>query len=225
VATTVVFSSGPFSSDLARRALRGHVPDRVVVADGGLATCVAAGLTADVVVGDMDSVDPIQLAAAERSGAQIMRHPQDKDATDLELALELALDPAPDRLVVVGSASGRLDHLLAWAVLVGSPRLADLVVEAWMGDTCVLPVHAGAPRRVLGSRGGVVTLLALHGPATGVHTDGLRWPLGGEVLEPGSTRGVSNQFTDTEARVAVGSGVVTVVVPDADGQKSDGATA
>ena len=47
---------------------------------------------------------------------------------------------------------------------------------------------------LLGAPGAVLTLLALGGPASGVTTDGLRWPLRAETLQPGSTRGVSNEI-------------------------------
>ena len=56
--------------------------------------------------------------------------------------------------------------------------------------------------RLSGRVGELVSLFALHGPAHGVVTDGLVYPLHGETLEPGSSRGVSNVFAATEARVA-----------------------
>jgi thiamine pyrophosphokinase len=60
-----------------------------------------------------------------------------------------------------------------------------------------------------------VTLLALGGPAVGVTTDGLEYPLAGETLTAGSSRGVSNVFAQPEVVVRVGRGVVLAVRPDA----------
>lgn len=59
----------------------------------------------------------------------------------------------------------------------------------------------------------MITLLALHGPAGGVTTDGLAFTLHDETLHPGSSRGVSNQFVDTDASVSVTHGMVLVVIP------------
>ena len=42
----------------------------------------------------------------------------------------------------------------------------------------------------------------------------LEYPLAGETLAAGTTRGVSNVFTETEARVVVESGVLVAVRPD-----------
>ena len=57
-------------------------------------------------------------------------------------------------------------------------------------------------RTLAGEPGELVSLFALHGPAEGVRTEGLEYPLAGETLEPGSSRGVSNRFVGETARVA-----------------------
>ena len=64
-----------------------------------------------------------------------------------------------------------------------------------------------------GEPGELLTLLALHGPAEGVTTDGLAYPLRDETLEPGSSRGVSNVFDRATARVTVERGVLLAVRP------------
>ncbi|HEY3434518.1 MAG TPA: thiamine diphosphokinase, partial [Solirubrobacterales bacterium] len=97
--------------------LLAQLPDGapVVAADSGLDSALALGLRADVVVGDLDSVTPGALATAEAAGARVVRHPADKDETDLALALAEAgeLLGGRGRVVVVGGVEGRLDHLLA----------------------------------------------------------------------------------------------------------------
>jgi len=65
-----------------------------------------------------------------------------------------------------------------------------------------------------GVPGELLTLLPLGGPATGVRTEGLEYPLAGETLEPGTTRGVSNVFTSTGARVTLTDGVLLAVRPE-----------
>ena len=51
--------------------------------------------------------------------------------------------------------------------------------------------------------------------AHGVRTDGLRFPLHGEDLLPGSTRGISNELLGTTATVTVADGVLLAVQPHA----------
>jgi thiamine pyrophosphokinase len=66
-----------------------------------------------------------------------------------------------------------------------------------------------------GRPGSLVTLLPLGGPVGGVRTSGLRWALTGDRLDPGSTRGVSNELTGPVATVSVDSGVLLAVQPHA----------
>src|SRR5262245_39959523 len=103
---------GPPAVTRARLGPLGPGP-LVVAADSGLEGAAVLGLVPAVVVGDMDSVDPDALAAAEAAGARIERHPAAKDATDLDLALDVALAAGADRVVVVTGTGDRLDHALA----------------------------------------------------------------------------------------------------------------
>ena len=184
----------------------------VIAADGGADRAAALGVEVDLVIGDLDSISAERLAALEERGARVVRHPEAKDATDLELALDQALELGARRVLVVASAEGRLDHLFASLVLLGSERYASLELDAIVGEAVVHVVRTG--RRLSGREGELLSLFALGGPARDIATDGLSFPLHGETLEPGSSRGVSNVFTGREATVAVGDGILLAIRPD-----------
>jgi thiamine pyrophosphokinase len=185
----------------------------VIAADSGVELAQALGWPVDLAVGDFDSVQPDALAAAEAAGARVERHPPAKDATDLELALDAAAALDPTEIVVVGGAGGRMDHLVGGLLALAGDASAGALVRAQLGPARVHVVRPGTPTHLAGRLGELVTLLAVHGPADGVTTDGLLYPLRGETLHPGSTRGVSNEMTSTAATVEVGSGVVLAVLP------------
>lgn len=183
----------------------------VVAADGGVDEALAVGLRPDVVVGDLDSVSQTGLAAAERAGARVVRFPHEKDATDLELALDEAVALGAERVVVTGTPGGRLDHLVAGLLLLGSERYAGVLLDALLGPAAIHVVRG--ERELAGRPGELVSLVALNGPAEGVTTDGLAYPLRRETLAPGSSRGVSNVFAAPVARVALERGVLLAVRP------------
>jgi thiamine pyrophosphokinase len=185
----------------------------VVAADGGLQRAHELGLAVDVVVGDLDSVTPDALAAAEAAGVRVVRHPPAKDATDLELALDESVALGARRVLLVASSVGRLDHLLGSLLLLGSTRYAALELDALVGDALVHVVRR--ERTLSGAPGELVSLLAVGSPALGVVTDGLEYPLRGETLEPGSSRGLSNVFTGAEARIGLADGVLLAIRPGA----------
>jgi thiamine pyrophosphokinase len=194
---------------------------RVLAADGGLGHALALGLEPGSVIGDLDSASPHEVDAASRRGVRIVRHPTAKDATDLELALDEAVAFAPARVLVLLDGGGRLDHLLSALLLVGAERYASVQLDAQVGDALVHVVRSA--RELEGRKGETVSLLALHGPAEGVTTEGLAYPLAGETLEPGSSRGVSNVFAEGVARVSVERGVLLAVRPGHERTDGEGA--
>ena len=185
--------------------------DLVIAADSGVRHAVAAGLHVDLVVGDLDSVDEAELAAVVADGARVERHPVDKDATDLELALEAAVRAGADRTFVVGLGGGRLDHFLANLLVLAAPALAGTAIEAWVGTARMTVVRDAVVLE--GEPGDLLTLVPLGGRATGVRTEGLRYPLDDETLEAGTTRGVSNVLESATVKVSVADGVLLAVQP------------
>jgi thiamine pyrophosphokinase len=208
----IVGGGGPPSGGGARElAELGPGATAVIAADSGLEAALKLGLEVTAVVGDMDSVDPSVLAAATEAGIPVERHPEAKDATDLALALDAALGRGPERIVVVTGAGDRLDHTLSLAQLLASPPTAEVAVEAWIGNAHLRVIRDAAMLR--GEPGDLVSLVPFDGPALGVVTDGLLYPLRDEDLPVGSTRGVSNELAAAVASVRLRSGVLLAVQP------------
>jgi thiamine pyrophosphokinase len=207
--TVVVFAGG----DPVGGHVRPHIPGdaSVVAADSGLHHAQALGVPVDVVVGDFDSVDAAALERAVEAGANVERHPAEKDFTDLELALQIAVREGAHDVLVVGGAGGRVDHFLANALVLASEDFARMRVCALIDEARVTVVRDQVELR--GPAGSLLSLLPVAGMARGVHTKGLRYPLVGEDLSPGSTRGVSNEFVEPVATVALDRGVLLAVQP------------
>jgi thiamine pyrophosphokinase len=81
------------------------------------------GLIPDVLIGDLDSTDTVGGGPPPDSKTKILRHPRDKDETDLELALSYALERDPSSIVIVGALGGRIDHALSNIALLTDERL------------------------------------------------------------------------------------------------------
>jgi thiamine pyrophosphokinase len=79
----------------------------------------------------------------------------------------------------------------------------------------VAALHGPGRQALRGRPGELLTLLAVGGPADGVRTEGLRYPLHGERLMPGSGRGISNELLGADAAISVASGSLLVVQPEA----------
>ena len=185
----------------------------LVAADGGLDHALAAGLAPDALVGDLDSVSAGGLAWAQQHAA-VHTHPADKAATDTELAVASALTVSPNRLILLAGTGDRLDHTIAALGALGAPALDHLdAVEAWWGADRVLVATPDRPVTFTEPAGTTFSVLAMHGPASGVTIAGARWPLDDVELPPLVGWGVSNQVLEPEVHVSVAEGVLTVIIP------------
>jgi thiamine pyrophosphokinase len=205
-------------------SLREWLPDDadVVAADSGLRVAEALGMHVNHLVGDLDSADPDEVEAAVASGTTVDRHPAEKDATDLALALDAAVARGAQRIVVVDGGGDRLDHLLGNLLLLASPALAGVEVEAFCGTARILLARGGDPPVTIGGAlGSFVTLLPVGGPAYGINTRGLRYRLADEDLWPGTTRGISNELAAHTASVWLEAGALLVVQPFAGALPAD----
>jgi thiamine pyrophosphokinase len=207
VTDTVVVVAG--GSAPGPRAVEAIPPGAsVIAADAGADHAFALGLEVGFAIGDFDSVTPATLASL---GDRAERHPVEKDATDLELARRAALTLEPRRILVVGGIEGRLDHLLGELLILGADELGDVEVDAVLGEARIHVVRG--ERSLVGREGELISLFALHGPAEGIVTEGLRYPLRGDTLLPGSSRGISNTFAAPAARISVERGLLLAVRP------------
>lgn len=192
------------------------IPDRwideadfVIAVDGGLANTQAQSVEADLVVGDMDSVDEEQLEQAKCAGAKIERHPVAKDESDLELALMAAVERGATRARIVVRDGGRLDHALANLTVLASPRWVDLEISALVGSSQVWPVH---DKRTLPLQpGDHLSLHAIGGSAIGITSQGVHYALKGESLDPFVARAIANVVETAGPTIQLESGVLLAI--------------
>jgi thiamine pyrophosphokinase len=193
--------------------------DLIVAADGGAAYAASLGLgPIDLWVGDGDSLSPAAFEALRRAGVPVELAAADKDESDTELAVMAAIDRGATRLTILGAFGGpRLDHALANVLLLGHRRLVDRTAVLLSSTVRLRLIRAPGPDGGLasltlsGRPGDLVSLLPLAGPAGGVTTSGLQYPLRDETLEVGPARGLSNIRLETTAMVSLKVGSLLVV--------------
>lgn len=185
--------------------------DLVIAADGGTVHLEKWGITPKLVVGDLDSLPEGARERVAAAGGRVEVHPREKDRSDTEIALDRAVGAGATEIVIVGALGGpRIDHAMANTLLLGRAGLG-VPVRIVRGPLTMRLLRGGQRLELGGATGEVVTLLALGADAAGVTTGGLRYPLAGETLAVGSSRGVSNEVAAPPAWVSCGSGTLLVI--------------
>ncbi len=198
-----------------RRLAQTAVADGAILicADSGGAVAHTWGLRPDLLLGDMDSLDPQILTQLEASGVPVQKFPTAKDETDLELAIMAALERGCRQLRILGGIGGRLDQTLGNLFLLALSRFAETGAELSVtGEQEEIRLVRGeASLDIEGEAGNVVSLLPATAQVTGIRTTNLLYPLQAETLFFGSTRGISNIIVASPAQVSIQSGLLFVI--------------
>lgn len=219
--TVLVVAAAALPADDPLIAVEAAASSLVIAADAGALACMRAGVRPGVVVGDMDSIDRGLLAALTSIGAEIITVPTEKDETDLELAVGVAISRGADEIAIAGALGERLDHTLAalGTALAASehrPRFVSATDPSW--------VLSAAGRQTLNVPASALFSVLALGDDTRVSVDGARWPLNDHALALLSPLGVSNVAGTGGAAVAVLSGCALVTLPTDAGSCGDGTT-
>ena len=206
----IVFAAAPLIATPRLRTRLSQLADAfVVAADAGAATALEFGRTPDVVIGDLDSIDPSTLSYLVQHEIRVEEYPRDKDATDGQLAIERALKESPTDLWLLGFLGGpRLDQALANVFVLSEIAIPTVLLDE--RNECRL-LRGPATHTWTPESSEVVSLLPLTEEVHDLHTVGLRWMLQGETLRRGQTRGVSNEPNAKEASVRIADGLLLLL--------------
>ena len=183
--------------------------DIVVAADSGADIAAAAAVTVNILVGDLDSISRGAMERIFDGETDIEAHSPDKDATDLELALEVALRSNPSEIVFVGGGGGRLDHLLGNVGVIGSPAARHVPVS-WVMERETAHVVRGR-KSIPTAPGQLFSLIPIGRNAHGVYVRSARWPLRDASLRVHGSMGISNVALAKEVEIEVGEGAVLAI--------------
>ena len=181
----------------------------IICADGAAQRLKELDIVPDLIVGDMDSVDEGTLEYFEQKGSRIIKHSEDKDETDTQLALECAFGMNPDQIRILGALGGRVDHMLANISLLVmcmkrgvDAKIVDRDCELFVIDrSCVIN----------GREGETVSLIPMSSDVRGITLEGFRYPLSDGMMEIGKPYGISNRLTGTRGKISVKSGYLLII--------------
>jgi thiamine pyrophosphokinase len=204
----VIFANGELPDiNKARTILRDD--DYIICADGGTRHASSLDLKPALVIGDMDSAESSLLQKLQADGVSIERYPRDKNETDLELAINKAIELNPKEIVIIAALGGRIDQALANIALLSDVRL--FMFDIRLDDGVEEIFFCRDQVQVHGGSGAIVSLIPWQGAVTGIQTENLRWSVDNETLHPDKTRGISNEMTDDVASIKISSGMLLIV--------------
>ena len=206
-----IIANSPDSEKIDTGIFPEEQPDLVIAVDGGAEKCRRLGIVPHLLIGDLDSISSELTEKYRHTGVEIIRHPRRKDATDLELALDLAKVRGADQLLLFGVLGGRWDMSLANVMLAASTKYRRMHISLLQTRCRIHIIHGGSDFILKSREGQTVSLLPLSVDVEGVTTSGFEYPLQDSLLPFGSSRGISNILMKNEGTVMVKKGVLLCI--------------
>ena len=179
--------------------------------DAGTLTLLKAGLRPDFVIGDFDSVTPKERERILKDFPQQTVLQPEKDDTDTEAALRLAVQLQAEEIRIFGASGSRLDHTLA------NLRLLDIPFQAGIPATMENPnnrirlmsgeLHISKKEQY----GRYVSLLPFDGRVRGLTLTGFQYPLVDGEIPFATSLGISNEITGEEGVIRLREGRLLVM--------------
>lgn len=148
----------------------------VIAADGGLENCHKMGVIPNLIIGDLDSAP--QELLKQYSSVKTLKYPREKDKTDLEIAVEKAIDTGAVNIVIFAALEKRIDHSLYNLNLLRR-HPTRLSIESEFESVFVVD----RPTTAACAAGSTISLLPLFGPVEGISSKGLKWELNNQTLD------------------------------------------
>lgn len=179
----------------------------LLCADGGANVVFRYGHVPDYIVGDFDSVE--EVSQAQVPADCLIRIEADDTGTDLQKVLNQALRLGVTEAVMTGVTGWRVDHTLWNLSLLKTygQRLRLRIID----DYCEIRL-IGKQISFRARLGQKISLCPLSGLVAGIRTQGLRFPLRGEMLGPGIRDGISNEVIDNPVKIEVEVGDLLLVI-------------
>lgn len=180
--------------------------DLTVAADAGYHNAKKLGDRVQLLVGDFDSLGERNIP----DGPELIRLKPEKDQTDTQVAVEVALERGATDLVIIGGLSGRFDHAMSNVAI-----LEDLNAR---GIYAVLTDGISRIRFVRNSSCLIgrsffryVSVLAADEKVRGVTIEGCKYPLKNAVIHRRFQFAVSNEIEGNCALISVRRGGIFII--------------
>ena len=180
--------------------------DLCIAADSGYHTARALGERVDLLLGDFDSIGDVP----HDEGMEIQRVPAEKDYTDTQLAVEIAIERGAEDIIIVGGLSGRLDHTLSTLAILEDLHGRGVYGTMTDGQSRARYMRSSSTL-IARSPYKYLSVIAVDETVKGVDIEGCKYPLKRATLRRRNQFAVSNEITGNVAFISVKKGGVYLI--------------
>lgn len=209
---TCIISGGNINSDFALDFIKNNKPDYLIAVDGGLVFTYANRLKVDLIVGDFDSVPKTVLEYYQsKQEVPIRTFNPEKDATDTQIAIEIAVAKKSRKIWILGGTGSRLDHCLG-NINCLAIALKEGIPAAIVDEHNHISLLDGETVLDRGEQHGkYVSFLPFGEQVDGLYLEGFKYPLADYTMRNTDGLGISNEIKEKRAKVTFRKGILIMI--------------
>ena len=162
-----------------------------------------------VLVGDFDSILEQDFNFYKDKGVEIRRFPREKDITDGEIAVDVAIEKGCRSMIIIGAIGVRFDHTMGNIMML--KKMLDIGIDVKIVDEHNEVMLADKFISVKRSPRAKLSLAPFSDVVEGITTKGLYYPLSDATFRLHEDIGTSNEFVAETAEVTVKKGLLLVM--------------
>ena len=185
-----------------------HNFDSCIAADGGYLNANKIGLAPDVIIGDFDSSQ-----LPKTSNAEILALPMEKDFTDTEAALDLAIKRGSEHVVIIGGLGRRFDHTLANLGILAKyyKKLSHLAfMDGYNYVYMLSPGSYRLQKKIYGTEYKYLGVSSYSDYCENLSIKGCKYPLEDYTLPKVTSLGASNEIISYDAEISFSKGEIII---------------
>ena len=216
----IIFSGGDIDIETAKKCMRSNAYDIVIASDKGLEMVDILGVHPNLIVGDFDSVDADIIKKYEDNPVftgSVKRFIPEKDATDTELAVQMAIEMGAEKIDILGATGNRIDHILGAIAILYKALKQGVSASIIDNNNRIRIIDDATVIKKSEQYGKYVSIFPYGTDVGGVTLKGLKYPLNDYTLKHDTSIGVSNEIVDDEAVIEIRGGAIVIVESDVKG--------
>ncbi|SMB90706.1 thiamine diphosphokinase [Desulfonispora thiosulfatigenes DSM 11270] len=207
---TVIITNGDMNNlDYYKEIIQNQ--EYIICVDGAIRYLLKMNINPDIIIGDLDSTDLEFLEVIKAKNIPIAKYPSEKDETDTELAIMLALEKKSSEIILLGGVGSRIDHSFTNFTLMA--KTAEKGIKCRIineKNDCYFVKDYISFKNI--DKGYNVSIIPVIGDIIVKETEGLYYPLKNEVLSLGSSRGISNVALKENIAITIKEGMAMIIL-------------
>ena len=208
---TLIITGGSININFLKKHIEENTYDCIIAVDKGLEIADSINIIPNHIVGDLDSLNHSILPKYDKHDVIFHKYSPEKDYTDTDIAIKLAIDLNSTEITIIGATGTRIDHTLANIHILCNTIKYKIPTKIIDENNIIYLITSKTILQKQNAFGNYISLIPLTTTVKGLCLNGFKYPLYNHDLTIGKSLGISNEITEDTASIDFKDGILIVI--------------